>query len=105
MLPNDQHKKESTTIFQAAEELCKETRLCAGPLKSAAAGRHIEHLLELGRDDEAAAFSKTARVFCGQDLNPVFLKQGRFDGQFREYECPKCGVLGIFKLPKLETVK
>jgi|ERR1035437_360877 phage FluMu protein Com len=28
---------------------------------------------------------------CGQDMGPVFLADGRFDGEPHEIKCPKCG--------------
>ena len=43
-----------------------------------------------------------ARLHCGFDFNQVVLSFP-FDGQERDYECPKCEVKGTFRSPVIEV--
>lgn len=58
----------------------------------------VNSLLDEGKDVAARTLDRASRPNCGYDFNETILA-GDLDGEVHEYECPDCGVKGIYRAP------
>jgi predicted RNA-binding Zn-ribbon protein involved in translation (DUF1610 family) len=73
---------------------------CRGPLSEDARATIRALLLEATEESiaEAKKIDSVARPRCGYDFNEIILS-GPLDGKEHSYECPKCGVKGVYTPP------
>ena len=72
-------------------------RTCRGPL-SEEDREEVNRLLAEGDTVEAQKVDKAGRTDCGYDFNDTILSN-ELDGLEHEYECPDCGLTGIYIAP------
>lgn len=73
---------------------------CRGPL-SDEDRTEVNKLLAAGNTVEARKVDKAGRAGCGYDFNNTILSNP-LDGEEHEYECPACGLTGIYIAPLFE---
>ena len=71
--------------------------ICRGPL-SDEDREEVNKLLAEGNTAEAQRVDKAGRAGCGYDFNETILSNP-LDGEEHAYECPQCGLTGIYRAP------
>ncbi len=73
---------------------------CRGPLPDEDRAE-VNNLLAAGDTVEAQKVDKAGRAGCGYDFNETILSNP-LDGEEHDYECPRCGVTGVYRAPLFE---
>jgi hypothetical protein len=98
------HKPELTP--RDYDRLAPEVRAALESLPTPAMGepkrsplRLLAALINAGYEREARLLDDLARVPCGADFGEEVVLKYPLDGRHREYQCPKCGVRGVYDAP------
>jgi hypothetical protein len=78
------------------------------PRRGAGEPRHtvrelISELLAAGQLDEARALDEFSRIRCGRDFADTVLANP-LDGRRYSYECPDCGLTGVYDAPTFNVL-